>query len=400
MSAHSTNGSGIIWKPLLICPQADLSQKLGGIWRAMAGGESIVESPRYLDLPVLGDLVRCHQVNLCFLDVASDRRVALGLIRALRDLGVAVVALHTANDPDLILSCMRQGAAEFLYPPLSLEQLRAALSRLAKRAQASMAQTRSGGQIYCLMRGKSGCGNTTVASSLAFQLQALNSRKVLLADLDPLTGTIAFLLKLNSNYSFIHSLTNSSRMDEALWRGMVIPSRGVDVLLSPETPVDLVYEPEDLAAMMSYWRELYEYVILDAPGPHGEWGLSLAKFSDELLLVTTNELPAVHATQNTLARLDHHGISRSKMKLVVNRYNTDIGLSSEAIETALELKVFQHLPSDFESVQKALMEGKPIPAGTKVGRSIAELAEKLTGRTGGPKKHSLFGGLFSAFQTY
>jgi Flp pilus assembly CpaE family ATPase len=87
------------------------------------------------------------------------------------------------------------------------------------------------------------------------------------------------------------------------------------------------------------------------------------------------------------------------MKLVVNRYNTDIGLSSEAIETALDLKVFQHLPSDFESVQKALMEGKPIPAGTKVGRSIAELAEKLTGRTRASKKHSLFGGLFSVFQT-
>ena len=169
-------------------------------------------------------------------------------------------------------------------------------------------------------------------------------------------------------------------MDEALWRGMVIPRRGVDVLLSPDMPVDLVYEPEDLAAMMSYWRQLYEFVILDAPGPHSEWGLSLAKLADELLLVTTNELPAVHATQNTLARLDHFGVTRSKIKLIINRYNTDIGLSSEAIETALDLKVFQHLPSDFESVQKALMEGKPIPAGTKVGRAIAELAEKLTGR--------------------
>ena len=206
------------------------------------------------------------------------------------------------------------------------------------------------------------------------------------------------MLKLSSNYSFIHSLTNASRMDEALWRGMVISSHGVDVLLSPETPTDLVYEPEDLTAMVNYWRQLYEFVILDTPGPFGEWGLSLAKLCDELLLVTTNELPAVHATQNALACLDPHGISRSKMKLVINRYNTDIGLSSQAIETALDLRVFQYLPSDFERVQKALLEGKPIPAGTKVGRSIAELAEKLTGRTSAPKKHSLFGGLFSVFQ--
>src|SRR6476660_3239895 len=396
----SANGVGAItWKPLLICPNADLSHRLSATWRAMGEPEAIGESPRYVDYAALRDLTGGHGVTLCFVDVGTDSELGLGLVQALRELGIPVVALHTANDADLILRCLRQGAAEFLFLPFSTEQFRLALDRLAKRAQAARAQAHSGGEVYCLMRGKSGCGNTTIACSLAFQLQALNFRKVLLADLDPLTGTIAFLLKLNSNYSFIHSLTNSSRMDEALWRGMVIPSRGVDVLLSPETPVDLVYEPEDLAAMLSYWRQLYEFVILDTPGPNSEWGLSLAKLADELLLVTTNELPAVHATQNTLARLDHFGVTRSKIKLIINRYNTDIGLSSEAIETALDLKVFQHLPSDFESVQKALMEGKPIPAGTKVGRAIAELAEKLTGRTRASKKHSLFGGLFSVFQT-
>jgi hypothetical protein len=46
------------------------------------------------------------------------------------------------------------------------------------------------------------------------------------------------------------------------------------------------------------------------------------------------------------------------------------------------------------------MEGKPIPSWTKVGKSITELAEKLTGRTSATKKHSLFGGLFSVFQAF
>ena len=394
----SLNGT-IPWKPLLISPQADLSHKLSAVWRSIAEPERIVESPRYVDSAALTNLIGGHGITLCFLDVGSDRERALSLIGTLRQLGIPAVALHTANDPDLILSCLRQGAAEFLYLPFSTPQFRAALERLAKRAQVAMSQARSGAEVYGLMRGKSGSGNTTIACNLAFQLQALNSRKVLLADLDPLTGTIAFLLKLNSNYSFVHNLANSSRMDENLWRGMVTSCQGIDVLLSPEIPVDLVYEPEDVAAMVHYWRQFYEFVVLDIPSPHSEWGVSLAKLCDELLLVTTNELPAIHATQNTLACLDYQGISRSKVKLVVNRYNTDIGLSSESIETAFDLKVFQHLPSDFESVQRALMEGKFIPSSTKVGKSIAELAEKLTGRTSTPRKHSLFGGLFSVFQT-
>ena len=396
----SANGaSSTSWKPLLICPNADLAHKLSAVWRLTGQPELIVESPRYIDRSALSALISGHAVSLCFLDVGTDREAALDLIAGLKDLRVPVAALHTVNDPDLILHCLRQGAAEFLNLPFNKEQLQATLDRLAKRAPAALAQQRSGGIVYCLMRGKSGCGNTTIACNLAFQLQALNHPKVLLADLDPLTGTIAFLLKLNSAYSFVHTLAHSSHMDEALWRGMVTTCRGLDVLLSPEIPADLVYEPADVPTMAGFWRQMYEYSILDIPGPYGEWGLSLARLCDELLLVTTNELPAVHATQNTLARLEDQGVNKSKIKLIVNRYNTEIGLSSEAIETALDLKIFQHLPSDFESVQKALIEGKSIPASTKVGRSIAELAEKLTGRTGAPRKHSLFGGLFNAFSS-
>ncbi len=398
MATNGHHSSGIRWKPLLICPNADLSQRVTKAWRSQPDADTLVESPQYLEASALRDLIGGHAVTLCLLDVGTETARGLSQLRALREMGIPVVALHTMNAPDLILSCLRQGAAEFLFPPFGGEQIQEALTRVAKRAQIAMAQARTGGEVYCLMRGKSGSGNTTLACNLAFQLQMLNCQRVLLGDLDPLTGTIAFLLKLNSSYSFVHALTNANRLDETLWRGMVTPCRGVDVLLSPDMPADLVYEAEDITAMISFWRGLYEFVILDIPGPHGEWGPLLAKLCDELLLVTTNEIPAVHATQNTLACLEYSGVSRSKIKLVVNRYNEEIGLSSEAIEAALELQVFQHLPSDFESVQKALMEGKAIPAGTKVGKAIAELAEKLTGRTGTPKKHSLFGGLFSAFQ--
>ena len=44
------------------------------------------------------------------------------------------------------------------------------------------------------------------------------------------------------------------------------------------------------------------------------------------------------------------------------------------------------------------MEGKPVPAATKIGKGFAELAEKLSGRKR-EQKQSLFGGLFSMFET-
>ena len=169
-------------------------------------------------------------------------------------------------------------------------------------------------------------------------MQILTSEKVLLADLDPLTGTIAFLLKISSEHSFVQALANSSRMDDDLWKGLVVSIRNLDVLLSPESPTDIVQDEQDLAALLQYWRQMYTFVLLDVATPYSDWGLALARLCDSLMVVTTNELPAVLATQNALAFLERNGVQRAKVKLIVNRYNTDVGLDQKAIEAVQKWK--------------------------------------------------------------
>jgi len=107
MSVNGRAATSISWKPLLICPNADLSQKLTAVWRTLAEVEPIVESPRYLEVQALQDLAAEHGVTLCLLDVGSDQERGLALVHALREMGIPVVVLDKANDPDLILNCLR-----------------------------------------------------------------------------------------------------------------------------------------------------------------------------------------------------------------------------------------------------------------------------------------------------
>ncbi len=81
---------------------------------------------------------------------------------------------------------------------------------------------------------KGACGASTLAASLAFQWKRFEAKRVLLADMDASTGTISFLLKLKSTYSFIDALARAESLDADLWRGIVSQSGGIDVLLSPE----------------------------------------------------------------------------------------------------------------------------------------------------------------------
>jgi Flp pilus assembly CpaE family ATPase len=114
--------------------------------------------------------------------------------------------------------------------------------------------------------------------------------------------------------------------------------------------------------------------------------------------VTTNELPALHSTQRAIAHLERVGIERSKIKLVVNRFNGDLGLDGDAIQTALNLDIFQVLPNENDTIQKSLLEGKPVASGTGLGKQIVAMADRLGGRQTQPKRQSLLSGIFNIFE--
>jgi len=352
-------------------------------------------SPR--DLP---NLLSSGSTHLVFLDTTGDRDQALQLIEEVGRMGghVPIIAILAGNEPDFILRCLRAGASDFLILPLTAEQLDAAFGKLSR---AQPAQEAAGGKepakTIAVMPAKGACGATTVACNLAFQWKRTSGKKVLLVDMDPLTGNLSFLLKVKSVYSFLDALQRSNELDADLWGAMVRPVHGVDVLLAPELMLDQNQDLRDPSPILEYARHAYDVVILDASSVYTEWNLNIARAANELLLVTTNELPALQAAQRALSYLDTNRIGRWKIRLVVNRYRRDVGVSLEVIGTALHTEVFETLPSDYDAVQKALLDGKPIPASTPFGKGMVEMVDRLGGKSQPGKKGSSLSGLLGLF---
>ena len=172
---------------------------------------------------------------------------------------------------------------------------------------------------------------------------------------------------------------------------MVTNVDGIDVLLAPELMVEGAQDLRDPSPMLEYARHAYDVVVIDTGSVYGEWNLNIARLANELLLVTTNELPALQAAQRALSYLDTNRIGRWKIRLLVNRYHRDVGLSREVIGTALHTEVFDILPSDYDAVQKSLMEGKPAPPSTPFGKSIMQLADRFGGRSEAAQKNTSIG---------
>jgi pilus assembly protein CpaE len=395
---HRESSAPVARRAVVFSPSARMLEELEPLLNSHLPGSVVNYVRTYPSPRELGGLISGPGPHLIFLDVATDHAQAMQLLGEMSRLaGAQVLALLSGNDPDLILRCLRAGALDFLIQPFTADQLESALAKLARVQPSSEPAGKEPAKIFAVMPAKGACGATTVACNLAFQWKRHGAKRILLADLDLLAGTLSFLLKIKSVYSFLDVLQRANELDMDLWNAMVTPVNGVDVLLAPELIVDGMQDLRDPSPILDYARHVYDVVVIDAGGVYGEWNLNQARQASELLLVTTNELPALQAAQRALSYLDTNRIGRWKVRLVVNRYHRDVGLSREVIGTALHTEVFDSLPSDYEAVQHALMEGKPIPSSTPFGKGIMQLADRLGGRTEGLKKPSSLGGLFGLF---
>lgn len=384
------------WRPFLICPNQVVHEELVAALTRLGHTPSL-DVAAYPPPRALAEVVEARRPNIFFIEIGTDLRQGLALIAGAAALSPApaVVAVHSSGDPDLILRAVRQGAAEFLFRPFQAGQIAAALERLARLTRQAGP---SRAKVYCVLPAKSASGASTLACNLAYHLKRITSQRVLLADLDPLAGMVSFLFKLKSNYSFLDALQHASEMDADLWKGLITSYQGVDVLLSPENPVDAMSEKRDSGPLLEYSRDSYHTVVVDAAGPYGEWSLGLARACDELLLVTSNELAALHAARRALAHLCRSGLECDRIRLIAGRYNAGAGLSRDAVEKALETGVYEVLPNDPEAVHRALVEGRPVSPGTRLGKAFTCLAERLAGVPAPRNKGSLLTGLFSLFE--
>lgn len=371
------------WNVMIVSPSQTLIDEIRGLALQRLPKAPVVEVFGYPTARTLTEIQQNGQVNLCFVDTTSDMSKALLTISDLLSTipGMQIVTLLAENNPNLILQCLRQGAAEFLVHPFSNDQMVAVMERLDK-LNPHIARSTSNGKVICVVPAKGACGATTLAVNLSIHGKRLNKRnRSLLADLDPVTGTVSFLLKLRSTYSFIDAMAHHTEMDTSIWKGLVVQNSNIDILLPPENALEIPFELRSADQLIEFSRCNYDSVVVDTGSAYGDWYLSMAKLADVVILVSTNELPALNAAQRVLRYYETNQIDPEKIKLVINRFSENVGLSEDMIQMALETPVYHVVPSDFDSVQRALLEGKPIPAPTNFGKSVSALAEKLMGKS-------------------
>jgi pilus assembly protein CpaE len=282
---------------------------------------------------------------------------------------IAILALSSTTDPDLLLHAMRAGFSEFLAKPFDRDEFGDSLARLDNRWSVTIARPQNSGKILSFFGAKGGVGTTTLAVHLAMFLVRGQGKKVLLVDNHAQLGHIALYLGMDgSNHHFYDLVQNVSRLDQELLRGFIAThASGLDVLSSPD-----VYggswktDADAVERTLEFLSTQYDFVVLDCEASFEDINLAVVAFSNWIYLVATPEIGAIRDLSRYVDGLIQNEQATKKLQVIINRYSSNEAVTIEQIEKAVHLPIAIKVPNNYGELVKAINVGEPL---SKDGKS-------------------------------
>lgn len=303
-----------------------------------------------------------------------------------------IMTAHVGEASDL-RAAMQAGASDFLLKPVSSVDLTQAVVRAADRVRARVRQMAPGeaeeghrSLIASVYSPQGGVGKSLLAANLAVCLARESQRPTVLMDLNLQFGNLDLILNLTPERTIAAIIPRLNQLDADLMESFltVHPDSGLKVLPAPSRPeyadTITVFVVEQVLRVL---RERYAYIVVDTPSVLQDTTLTALDHSDRILLLTTLDLLALNNTKIALEMMKKLRYGEDKIQVVLNRSNSDVGISADDVERTLECKIAAYIPSDGRVAVTSVNEGEPFVISqpqTPIAQSIRKIAYQLMGR--------------------
>jgi pilus assembly protein CpaE len=283
--------------------------------------------------------------------------------------------------------------SDVLLLPQLADNVVFALRKAAHTARRSDGVRGRQGTIITVFSPKGGTGKTVMATNLAAALVRVAGKKTLLLDLDLQFGDAAIMLGVEPEKTIFDLVVAPGELDSEKLSGYTTHhSCGLEILPAPLRPEDaeLVTEAK-LARLLEVAREAYDVIVVDtSPFFHGPMLATLDR-TDELFLLCGLDVPTLKNVKLALQTLDMLSFPRDRIRLVLNRANSKVGMKPSEVEDALGMKIRHHVPSD-RAVPFGVNKGKPVvlyDEDSDFAKALRDLAKVVVAKPEAPKKRSL-----------
>jgi pilus assembly protein CpaE len=337
----------------------------------------------------------------------SDRD-ALSLAGALQQgtPDVSVLLIRRQESGELIRQALRVGVKDVLSSASDETAVRTAAARGIEIARTLRGRLGGGaptdgegkqpGRVVTVFSSKGGCGKTFLSTNLAVALSR-GGAEVALVDLDLHFGDVAIMLHLFPSHTIYDAAENPALDALSLKSFLTRHDSGVWTLVAPTEPTiaDSI-NPAAIGNILKLLRTAFDYVVIDTPPAFSEPVLAAFDESDWLVMLATLDVPSIKNLRLTLQTMELLHFPKTRIRVVVNRADSKVGLRLPDVEKLLSSPVDATIPSS-RSVPLSVNKGSPImleepkgPVADAVRRVAAQLTVAQPGRTKQKQRRSLF----------
>ena len=312
-----------------------------------------------------------------------------------------IILLASGESSQLLNEALETDVADVLLLPQLADNVVFAVRKAAHAGRRLEAEGGVGkrGRILTVFSPKGGTGKTVTATNLASAFAKYEKKRTLLIDLDLQFGDAAIMLGLEPEKTIYDLVVAPGELDSEKLAGYTTRhASGVDVLPAPLRPEDaeLVTEPK-VNRLLEVARGSYDLIVVDtSPFFHGPMLATLDR-TDELLVLCGLDVPTLKNVKLAQHTLDLLSFPASRVRFILNRSNSKVGMKRNEVESALGVKIAFEMPSD-RAVPLAVNRGTPAvlaEAGCDFSRAVRSIAKGLL-EPEQEKKRRLFGALARA----
>ena len=307
-----------------------------------------------------------------------------------------VIILASGAQSTLLEEALEADVSDVLLLPQLTENVVFAIRKASHAGRKLAAQGGHGrhGKIVTVFSPKGGTGKTSIATNLATALAKHAGKRTLLLDLDLQFGDAAIMLGLEPEKTIYDLVVAPGELDTEKLAGYTSRHTcGLDILPAPLRPEDaeLVTEAK-LGRLLEVARDSYDVIVVDtSPFFHGPMLATLDR-TDELLLVCGLDVPTLKNVRLSLQTLELLSFPPDRIKLVLNRANSKVGMKPKEVEAALERKIAFAVPSD-RIVPLAVNRGNPAVLSdpkSDFSRAVRAMAKELVASQAAVKQKKSF----------
>lgn len=280
---------------------------------------------------------------------------------------VTVIIMSVQGENEYLKKAMFYGAKEYIIKPFNYEILIETIKVTYEKYKFKQNKNEINdlpnkeGKIISFFSSKGGVGKSILSLNTGMVLSKERNNKILIIDMDLQFGDISMLVNQYNQKNILDAIEeNQCESYEAIKPFLYKYNEKLDILFAPNKPEAAEYINKDsIDKIIKAVIKQYDYIIIDTGINFSDNTLFVLDASHIILYVSTMDIVSLKNTKLGLKVMESLGYDKHKVKLVINRFTTDYGVSKKDVDEIFKDNIFAMLPNEEKIVNISVNQGKP-----------------------------------------